>query len=93
MTRELAHVCPYCGKRQELTTEVRKKGEGPPVEAVPRHGDVSFCLTCGRFSRFAPAKRGGLRRLSVAEADEVARRPLLQEIFAGWLVAKGRLRE
>src|SRR6187399_568421 len=94
MTRALVHICPYCGKRQDLTSQVVHRKDLAPgaKEATPTHGDISFCITCGRVSRFAPAKRGGMRRLSLAEEDEFAKHPMVQKIYAAWLISQAQMK-
>lgn len=59
-------TCPFCGYRCDRAGEMHDK----PV--TPEDGDVSICITCGKFSIFEARRKKGLRKPNVAEQQEIA---------------------
>jgi hypothetical protein len=73
--------CPYCGHKHELAT-------GVTGEKEPGDGDVSFCISCGRFSMFDSTRAENLRVLTPAENHEIRTDNNCRRIYTAWFLTK-----
>lgn len=78
---ELKTTCPWCNRRNDLTSQVEKAGsDRPDAEAHP--GDLIMCVTCGKFALFDEDME--LRRPTRAEVVEIGLDPKCRAMIAAW---------
>lgn len=87
MPAELFTICPYCGKHNDLTSHIgtdtkrRDIGQGDE-EVMPSDGDITMCISCGKWSVF---DNGKLRHVTEAEAEMLARSPIVVAATVAWI--------
>ena len=76
-------TCPNCGYRQDSVTLI----DGDDG-AVPKEGDISFCVGCGMFAIFEVAAPGGMRQMTKLEWVELNIEVDVPKIIAVWEASK-----
>jgi hypothetical protein len=76
-TVEWPIICPFCGTRQELASEVGG------ADGQPEDGDVCFCFACGEVSLFDSKHAGGARKATQREARELCTE-IIDRMTAAW---------
>jgi hypothetical protein len=83
MTLALSHVCPNCGRFQELTSAVTEKGKYTK-EPRPQRGDFSLCIICGEWGVFDDRRPGGMRKPNMSEKMLFQTEPIYRKIQDAW---------
>lgn len=86
MTHEHSCICPYCDRHMDRVQEVL----GDEEDHMPEDGDVTLCIGCGSFSVFDSSAKGGLRKPSPTDLEEIALEPELRRVWRAWALTMGK---
>lgn len=75
-----AAICAYCG----MDHKVDRVSLDPDHTEAPATGDLSFCTSCGNFNIVAPRHRGGMRKPTVQEDQEIRENTDCVQLFVRW---------
>lgn len=79
-TVEYKTICPWCGHVHELASEI---GSQKPV--VPKRGDITLCIKCGRWCVFETRAKGGLRKPNDTERELLRTKTLYRRVHRAWI--------
>ena len=82
------HVCPHCGKTNDMVTEVGNDG------VLPKDGDVGICIKCAMPFLFVVKEGDRLfaRKATPDEDKKLSRDPQVQKAVMAIQVAQVRVR-
>lgn len=83
---QLKQTCPFCGKENDLATNVGGARE-------PKNGDISFCIGCGEFAIFDIAMTGSMRKPNAKEYESIVANKQTASLRGAWLEAKRKREE
>jgi len=91
LTIAISSRCAWCLHSHQAASAIVPKHRRGDAEPVPKNGDFSICVYCGRFSIFDKGTIGGLRKPTPAEIDDLDRDPIAKVTRRAWLDAKLKL--
>lgn len=89
MTRDTEYhtVCPHCGHVCTDASELKNRGK------KPKEGDLSMCIRCGQYSVFVARAKGGLRKPSKWETNEIIKDEEVIKMIGMWAMSRVLLAE